>query len=709
MGYARYIGRVGALAVTLGVGVAVASTPGIAYADETGSSPSASGSTTSTSTGGGSPTGAEGGTAGTGTNGDDDDDAGTEATDPSDTEEDDDEVEPAEDQEDADLGDDELADGELDDVDEDDEGSGDEQQQEPPAAPDQTSETGKNDDSPAGNDDGVQQQDSAATNAAVTAESNDPAPVGDDATESESKPELSLMSFTSTDGPETFDSAAAFRTAATTTTTTTPVTAPVPQPLEVLVQLVNDVVTAIFQPFLGPGNWSPFNSSLLTGMLSLVRNEFDRISNRRPSQYSVTQIAGPSLLADSNPNVLVIGVDGTNLSRILADDYNQNFFALMDDGTTAASSIVGHTTLSNPSWTSILTGAWGEKTGVINNIWTPWTYDKFPTVFTLLENHNPDIDTTNIANWDVINAIAGTGERYVDTNIFVPHLPNDPYWDATDDAIGQATVDAIAATATGKPTFMFSYFVGVDENGHAYGGASEEYKLSIRNVNDNLGAILQAIEDWETANPDEGEWTVIVVTDHGHQPQRGFGHGFQTPSETATFVIASGPDFKDGWVNPEYEIVDTTPTVLTLFGAPVPGYSDGVSLTSLAGSDEDPVDLHQALQDMIATNTNPGLITTVALGTRTIFSSIPYFIMDFTTGTPFAILGDILYVPTNFVAQIVALLTGVHGARIFPILPPPAPTWPPDTEQQQQATVLVLNCRTAGVADENACGAGSVA
>ena len=32
MGYARYIGRVGGLAVALGVGVAVATTPGVAWA-----------------------------------------------------------------------------------------------------------------------------------------------------------------------------------------------------------------------------------------------------------------------------------------------------------------------------------------------------------------------------------------------------------------------------------------------------------------------------------------------------------------------------------------------------------------------------------------------------------------------------------------------------------------------------------------------------
>ena len=48
MGYAKYVGRVGALAVTLGVGVAMASTPGIAYA-ETSGPPSSTSDSSSTS------------------------------------------------------------------------------------------------------------------------------------------------------------------------------------------------------------------------------------------------------------------------------------------------------------------------------------------------------------------------------------------------------------------------------------------------------------------------------------------------------------------------------------------------------------------------------------------------------------------------------------------------------------------------------------
>ncbi len=50
MGYARHIGRVGALAVTLGVGAAIANAPGIAYADTTGAEAGGETQTKTTST-----------------------------------------------------------------------------------------------------------------------------------------------------------------------------------------------------------------------------------------------------------------------------------------------------------------------------------------------------------------------------------------------------------------------------------------------------------------------------------------------------------------------------------------------------------------------------------------------------------------------------------------------------------------------------------
>jgi hypothetical protein len=66
-------------------------------------------------------------------------------------------------------------------------------------------------------------------------------------------------------------------------------------------------------------------------------------------------------------------------------------------------------------------------------------------------------------------------------------------------------------------------------------------------------------------------------------------------------------------------------------------------------------------------------------------------VYNFTSGgtMPIPILGDLLYVATNIPAQIVARLTGVTGASIFPILPPPPPSWPGQEEATTPSIILV--------------------
>ncbi len=353
---------------------------------------------------------------------------------------------------------------------------------------------------------------------------------------------------------------------------------------------------------------------------------------------------------------------------------------------------------------AILTGAWGEKTGVINNVFTPWTYTKWPTVFNQLEAFDSAIETTTVADWDVISAIAGVGSLHADNITNVVQIAGDTNWLLTDDAVGDATEAAIAGADLGVPNFIFSYFVGVDENGHMYGGASQQYADAVTNVDRNLGEILGAV------NASGEQWTIIMVTDHGHQPQKGIGHGFQSPPETSTFVIANNPSiFAEGAINLQYQIVDVTPTVLTLFGGPPPPHSDGVSLTDLDDGNVFPVNndgaLRGALQDAIAMYGYPDIGTQLRLDLRTIVTSVPYFVFGFTnqlTGAlqgiadqniflisplakiaivPVQFVGDIAYVATNFAAQITAGLTGVTGASIFPLWPPAPPSFPSTPEE----------------------------
>jgi hypothetical protein len=486
-----------------------------------------------------------------------------------------------------------------------------------------------------------------------------------------------------------------------------------------VVPLITNALGSVLQPLVSGGG-SPGLPQLptLAVILGAVRDEIERTLGARPPQPNYPNptsepVDNQALPNPSEQHVLVIAIDGTNLSKVLDDEDDletPNFDKLMNTGTTSAPSIVGHTTISNPSWTAILTGAWDNKTGVINNVFTPQTYDRWPTVFSQLEQHEDatgeEIWTMAIADWDVIGAIAASGEGADDVKYVAPVQgpAGEPDWAATDEVVTDETVDVLKGDEA--PNYMVTYLVQVDEAGHQYGGDSPEYEQAIANTDANLGAILAEVAKRQQAcdggNAPCGEtWTVIVVTDHGHQPQPGFGHGFQSPRETETFVIVDGPQFDPpasecvsttecGRFNPDYEIVDVTPTVLSLFGAPSDPRSDGVPLQSLNPRSSAPLsedDLQDALEAQIASNDYPNIIVNVALSTRTIVAFLPYYVQG--AGLP-APLGDILYVATNVPAQLVAFGTGVWGARLFPLLPPPpAISFIPD-----QATSLEAAFRT---------------
>jgi len=334
-------------------------------------------------------------------------------------------------------------------------------------------------------------------------------------------------------------------------------------------------------------------------------------------------------------HVLLIGTDGTNLDKILqyAYDDDSGFKTAMDDGITGATSEVNHTTISGPSWSTVLTGVWDDKHGVINNLFTPEPYNSWPTVFNLLEYHDPSINTSVIADWDYINGIGDAGAYPVDNNIYVPFEDS---WANTDASVTDQTISQILAT-TDNPdisTFMFSYQVQVDEAGHAFGGGSDEYAQAVMNVGNNIQQILAAVAQAEAETGDD--WSVIITTDHGHQQSLGFGHGFQSPNETSQFVIfdQAGDDVHDGSQNLNYTIADITPTILALFGAPMRSDFDGAPMQSdpaIVDSIVDPANLKQALTDAIATFGYPNIGNDITLAIRTVFTSIPYFLDKYLT------------------------------------------------------------------------------
>ncbi|ORA79683.1 phosphodiesterase [Mycolicibacter kumamotonensis] len=337
-------------------------------------------------------------------------------------------------------------------------------------------------------------------------------------------------------------------------------------------------------------------------------------------------------------HVLLLGTDGTNLDKILeyASGDDSGFTMLMDRGITAATSIIGHQTMSTPSWSTILTGVWDDKHGVVSNIYRPEPYTTWPSVFNLIEYHKPEIDTTVISGRGLFTEMASTGGYPADHIVGISGGSTSAEMDAL---VTDETVARILATANNPDlsTFMFAYQSQVDHAGHSFGGGSQEYAQAVINVGANFKQILEAVAQAEAATGDR--WTIIAVTDHGHQqnpdlPGFSLGHGFQSPNETSSFIMFSlaGNEAQAGAQNLAYRTVDITPTILQVFGIPMRSDFDGVPMQTdpeLLNSVVFPVDLKQSLTEAIDSFGYPNIGTEIMLGLRALAGGAGYMLQSY--------------------------------------------------------------------------------
>ncbi|MFQ6331141.1 alkaline phosphatase family protein [Nocardia sp. CWNU-33] len=269
--------------------------------------------------------------------------------------------------------------------------------------------------------------------------------------------------------------------------------------------------------------------------------------------------------------VVLIGLDGLMYKKI-QQVQAPNLLQLSAEGSLSRTSIAPHITISGPSWATVLTGVWDRKHGIRNNQFDATPFATYPTVFTQLGRADPALKTHSIATWDQIAIMAASGNPRADVVISTQPVPND----ADESTVDVATADAVVTAITRfGPDFLFTHLDQVDRAGHSHGGASQEYLNAVTRIDVLVGRIAAAVDARMRANPAES-WTILVTADHGHLPEG--GHGGQSADETTNFVIARGPDFSAGATNARYSLVDITPTVLDLLGAPPDPGSDGHSM-----------------------------------------------------------------------------------------------------------------------------------
>lgn len=224
-------------------------------------------------------------------------------------------------------------------------------------------------------------------------------------------------------------------------------------------------------------------------------------------------------------------------------------------------------TISGPGWGTILTGVLASAHGIMDNDLSTRRPDT-PDAFSVLVERLPQVARLVVAGWPPLVTTALGGPLLAGG-----HLP--AVAEAThtlDDEDEAATVEAIewiAARDGDAGAAAFVYLGNVDEVGHEH-GAGAEYAAAVGRADLRLERLLEAT----AAHP--AEWTVVVVSDHGHRIPGG-GHGGDSPEERTALIGARGAGVSQP---PERSLhqADVAATVLTAFGEPVPAHWAGTAL-----------------------------------------------------------------------------------------------------------------------------------
>jgi hypothetical protein len=208
--------------------------------------------------------------------------------------------------------------------------------------------------------------------------------------------------------------------------------------------------------------------------------------------------------------------------------------------------------LSFPNWTTLLSGAPQRISGVTTN----WFDTRVP-VETLF-------DTALAASRTVAVSAPIDFEKLFDVNrtghVFLRDWVSGTYM------TGGIVDNAIQLAKEASPTLLVVHFPDVDEAGHAYGGASEQYLDTAIRVDADLGRLVSAVE---------GPLTTFVVTaDHGHIDTG--GHGGPEDIVTLTPAVFAGNGIKLGTGTGTQD--QMAPTVALLAHIPDPRNATGMPL-----------------------------------------------------------------------------------------------------------------------------------
>lgn len=291
-------------------------------------------------------------------------------------------------------------------------------------------------------------------------------------------------------------------------------------------------------------------------------------------------------LADTQPRVLIIGLDGTRAGG-LQEANTPNMDVIIAEGFVNYDAVTNDVSLSGPGWASMLTGVWCDKHDVLDNdlTWANSKFDQFPHFMHYAEQAKPALNTVSVSHWAPINTeIVCADERGGD-------CAADQVVTVGSDAAVRDEVLRVLSTEDPHVLFMqfddidhaghgsltdggsdiggFCPYVGGDPAGGNQGGVctaidfNQQYLDTITVTDGYIGEIMAALK----ARPNyvAENWLVLASPDHGGAGTVKNQHGFPTPQEMRTFFVSSGEAAR-AFPDAQIKIVDIAATALHHLG-----------------------------------------------------------------------------------------------------------------------------------------------
>ncbi|RDH46752.1 alkaline phosphatase [Zooshikella ganghwensis] len=257
--------------------------------------------------------------------------------------------------------------------------------------------------------------------------------------------------------------------------------------------------------------------------------------------------------ANGAKKVLLVGIDGVQYEHILK--LNTPAFDRLNITKAYTGGVAGNKseqkTISGPGWTTILTGVWKNKHGVVSNT-HGLANSQWPSIYRYLHDANRQFKLYGFSTWGPIHSQFFKND--------MPFLSAHAEGGSDDDNLNRT----LKVLYHDSPDFIFLHLDEPDAAGHSH-GFGQAYDDSIIRSDNRLGMLLDAVAQREQVFAEN--WLVLVTTDHGRDFM-GKGHGGQTKQEKTIFIASNKP------LNKNYQSIITLPNKHFggLYGLPAQTY-----------------------------------------------------------------------------------------------------------------------------------------